>query len=104
MICQHRMRDHLHVAFGHVASSAVVSRSLALPDHERERAAFFSMTREAFLPVVGGSILARRLHVRVVTANATQMTATAAIALAEPHRKVVFEKIRLRRIAPRRDH
>src|SRR5580693_5079856 len=104
MIRQDRMRNYPHVAFGHVASGAVVWRRLALADSERQRAAFFRVAGQAFRPVIRGSVLCSRFLVRVVASDATEMSATAAVAFAERHRKVVFQEIRLRRIASRRDH
>ena len=71
MIGENRVRDHLNISFRHVAADTVVGRSVPLTHTQRNQTAALGMAGHAFLAEVGGHFLASRLHMRIMTAQAT---------------------------------
>src|SRR6202047_2512117 len=99
------MRDFPHVALLHVTARAIINRLAPFADLKRQCAAFFGVACQTLCLEIIGRFLASRLHVRIMTTDATQLLAARAITLAQSHRVVVFEQVLLRRgLALRREH
>ena len=80
------MRNFPHVALLHVTARAIISRLPPFADLKRQCAALFVvMTCQTLFLEVCGRFFASRLHVRIMTTDATQLLAARAITLAQSH-------------------
>ena len=92
------------VALRHMAAGAVVGRIFVLTNGKRHSATFLRVAGQAFLAEVTREPRSRGLDVRVMAGDAAQPAAAASIALAQNHRKIMLQKIGLRRRIAFRRH